>query len=63
VSTAGRLAAGTVTGGVVLAPAEVPGWWNSTGWRNIVATGTPRRLAGAKRSRAEPARAAESRAG
>jgi hypothetical protein len=44
-------------------PRAVPGCWNSTGCRNAVATGTPRRLAGAKRSFAEPASAAESRAG
>jgi hypothetical protein len=62
-----RCGAGTVAGGgavvALLARSGEPGWWNSTGWRNVVATGTPRRRAGAKRSLAEPASAAESSAG
>jgi hypothetical protein len=57
---AGNVAAGD--DGVVLV-ALVPACWNSTGCRNEVATGTPRRLAGAKRSRVDPANAAESSAG
>jgi len=39
------------------------GWWNSIGCRNAVATGTPWRRAGAKRSFRAPDSAAESSAG
>jgi hypothetical protein len=59
-----RGAACTAAGGEsVVLVAFVPGWWNSTGCKNDVAIGTPRRLAGANRNRVEPASAAESSAG
>lgn len=55
---------GAGVGGSVTVPVRVvPTWRNSTGCRNAVATATPCRFAGANRSVAEPAIAAESSAG
>ena len=61
---AGAGAAADGAGGIVTVPVRVvPTWRNSTGCRNAVATATPCRLAGAKRSAFDPLTAAESSAG
>src|SRR5437867_5336759 len=63
----GATGVGAGGGGSVTVPPPpvrvVPTWRNSTGCRNAVATGTPCRLAGAKRRPVAPASAAESSAG